>query len=51
MQRFFWPHQSFDHYTKTGKALFGTPGVCGWIRSLDFKRFAVSRGDILKAKP
>ncbi|MFO1031573.1 MAG: hypothetical protein U1F60_10865 [Planctomycetota bacterium] len=45
-----WVHvlhwASAEAYTKTGKALFGKPGVGGWIRSLDFQRFEVSRGDV-----
>lgn len=44
-----WVHvlhcESSEAYAKTGKALFGKPGVGGWIRSLDFQRFEVSRGD------
>ena len=45
-----WVHvlhwASAEAYAKTGKALFGKPGVGGWIRSLDFQRFEVSRGDV-----
>jgi hypothetical protein len=37
--------QIAEAYAKTGKALFGKPGVGGWIRSLDFQRFVVHRGD------
>jgi len=45
-----WVHllrwASAADYAKTGKALFGKPGVGGWIRSLDFQRFTVHRGDV-----
>lgn len=45
-----WLHllhwRSEADYAKTGKALMGTKGVGGWIRSLDFRRFTVYRGDI-----
>jgi hypothetical protein len=34
-------------FAQTGKALFMQPGVGGWIRSLDFKRFVVTRGDVV----
>lgn len=48
-----WVHllywRSEADYVKTGKALFGKPGVGGWIRSLDFKRFVVYRGDVATA--
>lgn len=47
-----WVHllqwASADAYAKTGKALFGKPGVGGWIRSLDFQRFVVHRGDVVR---
>lgn len=43
----FW--RSEADYQRTGKALFGKPAVGGWIRSLDFKRFTVYRGDIAGA--
>lgn len=51
-----WVHllywRSEADYQRTGKALFARPGVGGWIRSLDFKRFTVYRGDVIKdAKP
>lgn len=46
-----WVHlllwRSGADYQKTGKALFARPGVGGWIRSLDFKRFTVYRGDVV----
>lgn len=46
-----WVHllrwASAADYAKTGKALFGKPGVGGWIRSLDFQRFTVHRGDVV----
>lgn len=46
-----WVHllrwASAEDYAATGKALFAQPGVGGWIRSLDFKRFQVSRGDVV----
>lgn len=45
-----WLHRlrwkSAEDYSKTGKGLMGTPGVGGWIKSLDFKRFEVLRGDV-----
>ncbi len=44
-----WVHllrwRSAADYAKTGKALFRTKNVGGWIRSLDFRRFTVLRGD------
>lgn len=47
-----WVHllqwQSAEAYAKTGKALFAKPGVGGWIRSLDFQRFVVHRGDVVR---
>lgn len=47
-----WVHllqwASADDYAKTGKALFAKPGVGGWIRSLDFQRFVVHRGDVVR---
>jgi hypothetical protein len=47
-----WVHllnwASADDYAQTGKALFGKPGVGGWIRSLDFQRFVVHRGDVVR---
>lgn len=50
-----WVHllywRSEADYVKTGKALFAKPGVGGWIRSLDFKRFVVYRGDVAVATP
>lgn len=45
-----WLHlvrwRSAEDFARTGKALMGTKGVGGWIRSLDFKRFTVFRGDL-----
>ena len=45
-----WLHllrwRSADDFGKTGKSLMGTQGVSGWIRSLDFRRFQVFRGDV-----
>lgn len=50
-----WVHllhwRSEADFQKTGKALFGKPGVGGWIRSLDFKRFSMVRGDVLDPAP
>ncbi|MCU0864143.1 MAG: hypothetical protein MUC36_10145 [Planctomycetes bacterium] len=47
-----WVHllnwASADDYAQTGKALFSKPGVGGWIRSLDFQRFVVHRGDVVR---
>jgi hypothetical protein len=43
--------RSAADYEKTGKALFKTAGVGAWIKSLDFRRFVVSRGDVLAAAP
>lgn len=37
-------------FTQTGKALFMQPKVGGFIRSLDFKRFVVTRGDVPASK-
>lgn len=46
-----WVHllrwRSAADYETTGKALFAKPGVGGWIRSLDFQRFVVTRGDMV----
>ena len=46
-----WAHvvhwESEAAFAKTGKALMRTKGVGGWIRSLDFKRFKVWKGDAL----
>ena len=46
-----WVHvvhwESEAAFNKTGKALMRTQGVGGWIRSLDFKRFRVWKGDRL----
>lgn len=46
-----WAHvvhwESQEAFAKTGKALMRTKGVGGWIRTLDFKRFKVWKGDAL----
>ena len=46
-----WAHvvhwESEAAFATTGKALMRTKGVGGWIRSLDFKRFKVWKGDTL----
>jgi heme-degrading monooxygenase HmoA len=38
--------RSAADYVRTGKSLMRTPGVGGWIKSLDFRRFVVTRGDV-----
>ena len=47
-----WAHvvhwESEAAFAKTGKALMRTKGVGGWIRSLDFKRFKVWKGDTIR---
>ena len=47
-----WAHvvhwESQGAFAETGKALMRTKGVGGWIRSLDFKRFKVWKGDTLR---
>ncbi len=49
-----WAHvvhwKSKEAFAQTGKALMKTHGVGGWIRSLDFKRFKVWKGDALEAR-
>ena len=46
-----WVHlllwRSGDDYAKTAKAFMKVPGVLKWIRSLDYKRFTVTNGDVL----
>lgn len=48
-----WLHllrwRSAEDFEKTGKALMRTKGVGSWIRSLDFKRFEMMRGDVKSA--
>ena len=47
-----WVHllrwRSEADYDKTGKTLIRTKGAGGWIRSLDFQRFQVFRGDVVR---
>ena len=47
-----WVHlvrwRSKADFARTGKALMRTKGVGGWIRSLDYKRFSVLKGDPLR---
>lgn len=38
--------KSAADYERTGKSLMRTAGVGGWIKSLDFRRFVVTRGDV-----
>ena len=51
MRAAIWRWRSAADNEKTGKALFAMPGVGGWIRSLDFRRFTVLRGDELSTAP
>ena len=45
-----WLHllhwRSAQAFEETGKAFMRTPGVGAWIRSLDFRRFQMLRGDV-----
>lgn len=47
-----WMHllrwKSAAAFEKTGKGLMRVPSVGGWVRSLDFRRFRMVRGDVAK---